>query len=307
MKREYKKLKMQNEKSQHKSVLLDEAVGFLLPRSGGIYVDATIGGGGHAERILEDSGPDGRLIGIDVDPGMLEIAKKRLKRFGDRCFFVNNNYTELVSILHGFNIDRVDGIIFDLGVSTEHFTDPSRGFSVRRNGPLDMRFNQGIGLTAEEIVNEWKLDDLVRVFTDYGEERKARIIARYIIERRRGKRICTTGELAELVVRAVGGRRRKIHPATKIFQALRIAVNDELENIKKGLPIAVDVLKPGGRLCVISFHSLEDRIVKNVFRDLSGLSVRLITKKPVTPKREEIISNPSSRSAKLRVVERIYA
>lgn len=282
---------------QHIPVLLNEAVGFLMPRSGGIYVDATVGGGGHAERILELSSPDGMLVGIDIDPAMLEIAKRRLARFGERCVLVEGNYTELNK--------KADGIIFDLGVSTEHFKNSNRGFSFTNNGPLDMRFSPGIKLTAEEIINRWRPEDLIRMLYNYGGEGKARRIVRFIVEERRKKRIRTTGELAELIIRALGGRRGKIHPATKTFQALRIAVNNELTNIETALPWAIDLLRPGGRLCVISYHSLEDRLVKNIFRDLRGSKIKIITKKPIIPAREEVINNPRARSAKLRVAEKL--
>lgn len=288
--------------NSHIPVLLDEIGGFLLPRSGGVYVDATVGGGGHAEKILDLSSPDGRLIGIDLDPAMLEIAKGRLGRFGERCDLVEGNYTELEKIVD----NKVDGIIFDLGVSTEHFKDSHRGFSFVNNGPLDMRFGPRIKLTAEEIVNRWRPEDLTRVLYNYGEEREAKKIVRVIVEARKKKRISTTGELAELIIKAIGGRKGKIHPATRTFQALRIAVNNELINIGVALPVAIDLLKPQGRLCVISYHSLEDRLVKNIFRDLQNSKIKIITKKPVTAAREEVINNPRARSAKLRVAERIY-
>lgn len=287
---------------QHIPVLLDEAVGFLMPRSGGIYVDATVGSGGHAERILELSGPDWRLIGIDIDPVMLEIAKKRLGRFGERCALVENTYTELKEVIE----DKVDGILFDLGVSTGHFKWGDRGFSIIDSGPLDMRFSPRIVLTAEEIINRWRPEELVRILYNYGEERRARRIVKFVVEARKKKRISTTGELAELIAKAMGGRRGKIHPATRTFQALRITVNSELTNIETVLPVAIDFLKPGGRLCVISYHSLEDRLVKNIFRDLRDSKIKIITKKPVVPAREEVIKNPRARSAKLRVAERIY-
>lgn len=288
--------------SSHIPVLLDEAVGFLLPRSGGVYVDATVGGGGHAEKILELSSPDGRLVGIDIDPSMLEIARARLIRFGERCVLVENSYTELENII----VEKVDGIIFDLGVSTEHFKDSDRGFSIINDGPLDMRFSPRTRLTAEEIINKWRPEDIIRILYNNGEERRAKRIVKTITEERKRKRISTTGQLAELIIRALGGRRGKIHPATKTFQALRIAVNSELTNIEMALPCAIDLLKPGGRLCVISYHSLEDRLVKNIFRDLRGLKVSLITKKPIVPSREEVADNPRARSAKLRVAERFY-
>lgn len=298
-------LKKLNSNFQHKSVLLDEIAGFLSPKHLGIYVDATVGGGGHAERILEESAPSGRLIGIDVDPLMLDIAKKRLGRFGERCSLIEGNYIELQEILNKLGINEIDGIIFDLGVSTEHFLDSHRGFSIAKDGPLDMRLSPRIIITAGEIINRWAPNELIEILYKYGEERWAKRIVKYIVEERRRKKIDTTGELAEIIIRAVGGRRGKIHPATKTFQALRIAVNDELNNIETVMPIAVNTLKIGGRICVISFHSLEDRIIKNIFRSLAGSGLRIITKKPVVPKREEIIANPRARSAKLRVAEKM--
>lgn len=289
----------------HKSVLADEVVDFLLPKPGGVYIDATLGSGGHAERILEKSAPSGKLIGIDLDPLMLEIAKRRLSKFHDRCFFAEGNFVELNEIINSFGFTEVDGIIFDLGVSTEHFAEASRGFSIVKDGPLDMRLSPRIRITAGEIINRWTPDRLVEILYKYGEEHRARKIVKYIAERRRKGKINTTGELAELVVSAIGGRRGKIHPATKTFQALRIAVNDELNNIKTALPQAVELLKTGGRLCVISFHSLEDRIAKNIFRNIAGSKIKIITKKPVIPTKEETLENPRARSAKIRVAERI--
>lgn len=290
---------------QHKSVLLDEVVGCILPKPDGVYVDATIGSGGHAEEILEKSAPCGKLIGIDIDPCMLGIAEKRLIRFGDRCLFACGNFVNLKHILESFAVKEINGIIFDLGVSTEHFFSSERGFSVLRDGPLDMRLGKDVGITAFTIINKWPSEDLVKILYQYGEEGQARRIIKYIIQERKKKKINTTGELSELITKAVGGRRGKIHPVTKTFQALRIAVNDELNSIKTVLPIAVEMLKEGGRICVVSFHSLEDRIVKNTFRNMAGSSIRIITKKPIVPKREEVISNPRSRSAKLRVAEKI--
>lgn len=306
----------------HIPVLLDEVVRFIRPKAGGIYVDATLGSGGHAEKILEESNPDGKLIGIEIDPEVLEIAKKKLKGYGNRCVFIENNYAELLSILENLNIENIDGIIFDLGVNIEHFERADRGFSFLKDGPLDMRLSPRIKVTAEKIVNEWKPDQLIKILYEFGEESRAKKIVKDLAAERRNRRISTTGELAELITKAVGGRKFwKIHPATKTFQALRIAVNSELKNIESTLPEAVDLLKPGGRICVISFHSLEDRIVKNIFRALSAPcvcppeigecrcghvpKVKVITKKPVAPGTEELVSNIKARSAKLRVVEKI--
>ena len=334
--------------SQHKSVLLEEVIRYISPKSPNIYVDATVGSGGHAERLLGKSNPKGKLIGIDVDPYMLGIANKRLKKFGKKCILIEDNFVNLAEILSGLNITEVDGIVFDLGVSTEHFMFPERGFSIQREGPLDMRLGPHGKLTAEYIVNEWEPEELRSILYRYGEESQAKKVTRYIIEERKKGRITTTTQLAEIVARAIlpsrkrpkvpGYRtcppklasakaplsrrwRRRIHPATKIFQALRIAVNDELKNIERALPVAVGLLRIGGRLCVISFHSLEDRLVKNTFRTLAKPcicppelprcicghkpKIKIITKKPVVPTKDEIAGNPRARSAKLRVVERI--
>lgn len=292
----------------HKPVLLNEVLGFFSPNPGGVYVDATIGTGGHAERILEESAPSGRLLGIEIDNKLLEIARKRLERFKERCTLVDDNYRNLEQILHGYNINKVDGILFDLGVNIEHFSNADRGFSINKDGPLDMRFTAKEVLTAEEIINKWRPDNLINLFYKYGEERHARRIVKCIVEERKKKRITRTSELTGIILRAIGRKSwHKTHPATKVFQALRIAVNNELDNIYNTLPIAVNLLKDGGRICVISFHSLEDRIVKNMFRSFSGSKIKIITKKPVIASGEEVAKNPRSRSAKLRVAERIYA
>lgn len=306
----------------HKTVLLDEVIGFLLPEPNKIYVDATLGSGGHSEKILEKSAPSGKLIGIDIDPLMLCKAKERLARFGERVFLFESNYVNLIRILDANNIDKVDGIVFDLGVSTEHFFESERGFSVIKDGPLDMRLSSGLVVSAKEIINKWDAGDLLKILYKYGEEEKAKKIVGNILKQRDKKNIETTKELVEIVVKSVGVRRgEKIHPATKTFQALRIAVNDELNNIKKVLPFAIQRLKKGARLCVISFHSLEDRIVKDVFREMANPCncpielgrcicgktpvLKIICKKPVVPDQNEILCNPRARSAKLRVAEKI--
>lgn len=291
----------------HIPILPVRVIDFLEPKSGMVYVDATVGTGGHAEKILEISGPAGKLIGIDIDPSILEIAGERLKRFGDRCLLFERNYTELPFLLKELNIISVDGIVFDLGVNMKHFLDPERGFSFSKNGPLDMRMTPKIKVTAEEIINRWSPEKLIEILYKFGEERQARRIVRRIAEERRKKRIRTTNELAELIARAAGGRKFwRIHPATRTFQALRIVVNDELQNLETALPQAIGLLNPGARICVISFHSLEDRIVKNLFRLSAGRKdIRILTKKPLIPSEEEVRMNVCSRSAKLRVAERI--
>lgn len=312
----------------HKPVMLEEVIRYISPKSPGVYVDATVGSGGHAEKILKESSPKGKLIGIDIDPYMLSVAGRRLKKFGKRCILIENNFLNLGELLSRLNITEADGIIFDLGVATEHFMLPERGFSFQREGPLDMRLSPGGKLTALHIVNEWEPEELAGILRQYGQERRARRIVKSIITERKRKRITTTSQLAKIIERATFPYRKKskvpgyrIHPATKTFQALRIAVNNELKNIEEALPVAVDFLKTGGRLCVISFHSLEDRLVKDTFRSLAKTcicppevpmcicgrkpKIKVVTKKPVVPKEGEIDENPRARSAKLRVVEKI--
>lgn len=310
----------------HKTVLLKEVISYLSPKSPGVYVDATVGGGGHARMILEKSSPEGRLIGIDIDHSMLKIAESNLSKYKSRYKLVKNNYINIREVLSGLNINKVDGVLLDLGVSTEHFLNAERGFSLLKEGPLDMRLDDEISLTAEKIVNEWSRPELLNVLFEYGEEKKAKRIVNNIVNSRKRKRIKTTKELAEIVCKTITGRERKysnrlVHPATKVFQALRISVNNELGNIKKILPIASDLLNKNGRIAVISFHSLEDRIVKKIFSSLSKKclcapevphcicghvqKLRLITKKPIMAGKDELKSNSRARSAKLRVAERI--
>jgi len=292
--------------SRHKSVLLEEVIKYISPMPSSIYVDATIGGGGHAERILEESSPDGRLIGVDIDPYMLEIAGRRLKRFGKRCILAQSNFIDIKHILSKLKIVKIDGIVFDLGVSTEHFMLAERGFSIQREGPLDMRLGSDTKLTAEDIVNDWQARELEKILYEYGQEYKAKRIVRYILNERRRQKISTTTQLAGIVARAFH-KHMRFHPATKTFQALRIAVNNELSNIEKVLPQAIGLLNPGARLCVISFHSLEDRIVKHTFRSFAEVmhGIKILTKKPIVSSDEEVNGNPRARSAKLRAVERI--
>lgn len=275
-----------------------------------IYVDCTLGEGGHAEAILEATAPDGRLIGIDRDDEAIQRAGERLKRYGDRVRLFHESLNNLGMILESQQIRCVDGILMDLGVSTLQLMDPKRGFSFQKDGPLDMRMDRRSEVTAAELVNSLPEDRLARLLWEYGEERWSRRIARAVVGERRKRPITTTLELADVVRRAVppAARHGRLHPATRTFQALRIAVNQELEHLARALAAAVDRLNPAGRLCVIAFHSLEDRVVKRTFR-ASALSdparVRVVTKKPIVPSPREIESNPRSRSAKLRVVERI--
>lgn len=280
----------------HTTVLLKEVVAQLQPRSGGLYVDATTGGGGHAGEILRVSAPDGRLIGLDCDDEALAASREKLSEWGARVTLVRANFAELEQALMNVGVTAVDGIVFDLGVSSRQFDEPTRGFSFQREGPLDMRMDRSAGTTAREVINTASEKELADIFFLYGEERRSRSIAKRLVAARP---IETTTQLANLV----GPRHSKIHPATRVFQALRIYVNDELGNLKRGLEAATRVLTTGGRVAVISFQSLEDRIVKHYFRETPALHI--ITRKPVTPTEEEIERNPRARSAKLRVAEKI--
>ncbi len=292
----------------HQSVLLNKAVGYLNLSKGAVVVDATVGGGGHSEEILKAILPGGRLIGIDTDPGALAIAKERLSNFSDSITLVNDNFRNIDRILKIQNIKNVDAVLLDVGISSYQMDDESRGFSIRSDSRLDMRMNQSSDITAYDVVNKYKEDKLSEIIEKYGEERFHNRIARFIKEARERKPIETSAELAAIVKRAVGYKYRnlRIDPATRTFQAIRIFVNDELGALEEALKSAIFWLKTGGRVVVISFHSLEDRIVKNTFKGYSKLGVlKIITKKPLIPEHEEVIKNPRSRSAKLRVAERI--
>ncbi|HJN84874.1 MAG TPA: 16S rRNA (cytosine(1402)-N(4))-methyltransferase RsmH [Patescibacteria group bacterium] len=283
---------------QHIPVLLEEVRHYIHAESGGVYVDGTLGHGGHTEAMLNDSAPDGKVVGIELDSRNMKIAKKRLQSFGDRVLFVQGSYSDLAQHLDDLGIEKVDGILLDVGFSSSHVDDPTRGFSFMKEGPLDMRYDFDQELTAAEVVNSWSEGELAEAFLLYGEEKQAPKIARLIVQRRREKIFRTTTDLSETIASAIG-RHGRIHPATRVFQALRIVVNDELGSLKAVLPQAESVLKEGGRLCVISFHSLEDRIVKKFLRRSSDLQV--VTKKPVTPLEAEQKTNPRARSAKFRV------
>jgi 16S rRNA (cytosine1402-N4)-methyltransferase len=305
----------------HIPVMLDEVLFWLAPRPGGIYVDATVGGGGHAEAILERISPGGRVIGLDCDEVAVEAATSRLRRFGEAAVIVRANFAAITEVLARQGLDGVDGVLFDLGASSMQFDDPKRGFSFQLPGPLDMRMDRGQQRTAADRVNGLPERELADLIWRYGEERFSRRIARAIIAARP---VTTTTDLAEIVARAVPRRSwsRGRHPATRTFQALRIAVNDELLNLEKALPDAAEVLRGAGRLCAITFHSLDDRMLKHTFLRLSrgcathppGASaslddgkpcLRILTKKPVTPSPEEVLRNPRARSAKLRAAERV--
>lgn len=293
----------------HAPVLLQETLNGLNIRPGGQYIDGTLGAGGHSAGILQRSAPDGQVLGLDLDPVALAIARETLAPFGARAIVRQASYRRMAELAQGFA--PVDGIVLDLGLSSLQMDDPARGFAFGRAGPLDMRFGPNIELTAAEIVNDWPLDDLADILFEYGEERHSRKIARAIGAARP---LHTTQALAEVVAKAVGGRSEKIHPATRTFQALRIAVNGELEAVQAVLPIAAGLLKPGGRLAVISFHSLEDRLVKQFMRgqarapkdDTSFVpTLREVTRKPIVAGEAEVAGNPRARSAKLRLAEKI--
>ena len=310
--------------SGHLPVLVEEVVSFLDPGPGEIHVDMTVGLGGHAEAVLEAGGGTSRLVGIDRDPDALVAAARRLARFGDRVRLVRGRFSCLVDLLDGCGVGSVDGVVADLGVSSPQLDRPERGFSFLHDGPLDMRMDPGQERTAADIVAEFSEEALADLFWTFGEERYARRIARAIVRARAGGRLRRTGALAEVVARAVpGGRRagRRIHPATRVFQALRMAVNDELGELERGLAAAWGRLRPGGRLVVITFHSLEDRVVKRFMAARTGrctcpprqivctcspkASLALLARKPIRPSDRELEVNPRARSAKLRAARKL--
>lgn len=307
----------------HIPVLYQEVMHWLRPRPGGAYIDATVGLGGHARGILEHSSPDGRLLALDADPQALNHARRRLQEYVTRVVFARGRHADLGDIARQHGFDRVDGILLDLGVSSLQLGDPLRGFSFRQEGPLDMRTGPDKEVTAEEIVNTWPERELARIIYEYGEERYARRIARALCAQRP---LSGTRELADLVARVIGrgGRRvqsTRIHPATRTFQALRIAVNDELGSLEAVLPQMVALLAPGARLVVVAFHSLEDRIVKRfIVRESKDCicpprvpecvcghlaTLKRLTKKPIRPTEKEAAANVRSRSARMRVAERL--
>jgi 16S rRNA (cytosine1402-N4)-methyltransferase len=299
-----------------------EVIEFLRPAPGGTYLDGTLGGGGHARLILEASGPDGRLIGLDRDLETLRRTEATLASFGQRVTLRHRNFSEAAEVLAELGLEGVDGILLDLGVSSFQLDEAERGFSFRSDAPLDMRMDRSTGMTAADVVNSLETVELARIFREFGEERWAGRIARRIAEERRETPLNTTRQLADLVREAVPGGRvpARIHPATRVFQALRIYVNRELEHVSLGVSRAIDLLKPEGRLVVISFHSLEDRIVKRLFQEeakgcicpprlpvcVCGHSprVELLTRKGVRPEPDEVEANPRARSAILRAVAR---
>lgn len=302
----------------HSPVLYQLSIEILQPESKGRYVDGTLGAGGHAKGILEASSPDGQLLGLDVDNQALEIAKSFLASYSKRAFIRKGSYAEIDSHLQQLGWDCVNGILLDLGLSSMQLDTADRGFSFFKEAPLDMRFDPMTGISAEELLNSWDEQAIADMIWKFGEEPKSRQIAREIVKQRS---IRTTTELADLVLKVYKGKRGKVHPATRTFQAIRMAVNQELETLEQGLERSVEALCSAGRLAVISFHSLEDRMVKQFFQRESRdcicppeqpgctcghmASVRILTKKPLIPDKEEIEENPRSRSAKLRAVEKI--
>jgi 16S rRNA (cytosine1402-N4)-methyltransferase len=293
------------DEQQHISVLPQEVLAWLRPHSGGDYVDGTLGLGGHAELILQHSSPDGRLFGFEWDCQAARLAQERLAKFGNRFFHIPASYAEMPPRLQKHGLTQTDGILLDLGASSLQFDRPERGFSFMADGPLDMRMNASLQTSAATLVNTLSQEDLADILYHYGEERQARRIARFIVAARLAQPIESTGQLAAIIRQAVPAKYqpKNIHPATKVFQALRIAVNQELSCLAKVLAAAPLLLAPGARLCIISFHSLEDRMVKQAF--LNSPVLRVLTKKPVLPDRTELRCNPRSRSAKLRVAEKI--
>lgn len=301
----------------HKPVLLKEVLKYLDPKPNENFIDCTIGEGGHAIAFLEKNGPEGKVLGIDLDQQQIENCKNNLIDFKDRIILINDSYANLKDIVEKNNFKKVSGILLDLGMSTEQLKESGRGFTFLKDEPLDMRYNRKIQnsnfqiqneLTADKIVNEWSERDIERILTEYGEEKFARQIAKKIIEERQAKRIGSTFQLADIIKKAVPAKyqRAKINCATRTFQALRIAVNGELENLINVLPQAISVLSSGGRIAIISFHSLEDRIVKNFFKQKAEEKIiDLLIKKPATAQEGEVGANPASRSAKLRAAVKI--
>ena len=288
----------------HTPVLTGESIENLQVKAGGAYIDCTVGEGGHSWAILEASSPGGRLLGIDLDPQALEAAEERLLPYRDFCVLVNDNFSNLRRIARDQGFYPVDGILVDLGLSSLQLEGEDRGFSFRTDGALDMRFDPRQGVTAWEVVNNYSQEELTRIIATYGEEHRADRIAREVVESRS---IDTALQLAKVVSRAVRRPWGRTHPATRVFQAIRMEVNRELENLALVLRQGIPLLKGGGRLVIISYHSIEDRLVKNFFREESreARSIRAVNKKVISPSREEVRTNRRSRSARMRVAERI--
>lgn len=307
---------------KHRSVLLEETVNGLNIKPDGIYVDGTLGGGGHAYEICRRLGNKGSIVGIDQDEAAIEAAGIRLKDFGEKVTIVRSNYCEMKSVLQGLGIDKVDGIVLDLGVSSYQLDTAERGFSYREDAPLDMRMDTRQKLTARDIVNGYGEQELYHMIRDYGEDKFAKNIAKHIVEAREQEPVETTGQLVEIIRQSIPMKFQKMsgHPAKRTFQAIRIELNQELDVLRDSLDDMIELLHPGGRLCIITFHSLEDRIVKAAFRKNENPCTcpsdfpvcvcgkvskgSIITKKPILPGREEMEANSRSKSAKLRIFER---
>lgn len=307
---------------KHKSVLLEETVDGLAIKPDGIYVDGTLGGGGHAFEVCSRLNEQGRFIGIDQDAAAIEAASERLRDFGEKVTIIRSNYCEMKSRLHEIGVDKVDGIVIDLGVSSYQLDTAERGFSYRVDAPLDMRMDQRQQLTAQEIVNTYSEADLFRVIRDYGEDKFAKNIAKHIVIERQKAPIETTGQLNEIIRHAIPMKFQKTagHPSKRTFQAIRIELNRELDVLRESLDDMIEMLNPGGRICIITFHSLEDRIVKSAFRKNENPCTcpshfpvcvcgnvskgKVITRKPILPSEEELEYNSRSKSAKLRIFER---
>lgn len=306
---------------KHKSVLLNETIDGLNIKPDGIYVDGTLGGGGHAYEVCRRLGEKGSIVGIDQDAAAIEAASARLKDFGEKVTIVRSNYCDMKSKLHELGIDKVDGIVLDLGVSSYQLDTAERGFSYREDAPLDMRMDTRQKMTARDIVNDYTEADLYRVIRDYGEDKFAKNIAKHVVQARAVKPVETTAELSEIIRASIPMKFQKKsgHPAKRTFQAIRIELNRELDVLRDSLDDMIDLLNPGGRLCIITFHSLEDRIVKSAFRKnenpctcppdfpvcVCGKKSKgsIITKKPILPSEEELEYNSRSKSAKLRIFE----
>jgi 16S rRNA (cytosine1402-N4)-methyltransferase len=290
----------------HRPVMAEEVMAGLVRRYGGVFVDATVDGGGHAARFLTVLPPDNVYVGLDLDASALERANSRLSEFGPRVILKRESFARLAEAAEPFG-GRVTNVFFDLGLSSDQLADESRGFSFRASGPLNMRFDDDAdGLTAADVVNTFDEGKLADIIHELGEERRARAVARAIVARRKEKPFDDAADLGEVVARAAGGRRGRIHPATRTFQALRIFVNDELETLTRALPEAVKILARGGRLFVISYHSLEDRVVKRFYREMGDRDeLTILTNKPRRPSAAEVRANRRSRSARLRIAEKV--
>jgi 16S rRNA (cytosine1402-N4)-methyltransferase len=312
--------------ARHEPVMIDRVTELLRPRPGGVYVDATLGLGGHAERLLQASAPDGRVVGLDRDPAALALARQRLAWASERLEVVNASFADLGEVAARVGLEAVDGVLYDLGVSSLQLDEGERGFSYRADAPLDMRMDPTAGITAAEVLATYPRAELARILREYGEERFAGRIARVLDEARRRAPVTTTGQLAELVKAAVpaAARRTGPHPARRAFQALRIEVNRELDALRASLPQALDLLAPGGRLVVLAYHSLEDRIVKQALAGAAGRSMdtphrlpvdplvaraptmAVLTRRPERPSEAEVAANPRAESAKLRAAEKLH-